>query len=29
MNADNWEDIPLEPKSMDYEGTARPRSLRG
>ena len=22
MNAENWEDIPLEPKTMDFEGTA-------
>ena len=22
MNAENWEDIPLEPKSMDFEGSA-------
>ena len=22
MNAENWEDIPLEPKTMNYEGTA-------
>ena len=26
MNAENWEDIPLEPKTMAYDGTA---TLRG
>ena len=24
MNAENWEDIPLEPKTMDFDGTASP-----